>query len=404
MTPSDTAATGAASPVAVSVVVPTFNESGNVVELVRRIRAATVGMTAEIIFVDDSTDETPAVIAAIPDDGRVPVRLLHRVEPTGGLGGAVIAGMRAAAHDWVQVMDGDLQHPPEMIPVMAAAAGTGLADIVIASRYRGEGEAAGLSSPIRHLVSQASTLLTRAMFPSRMRDCTDPMTGFFLVHRPRVAIDRLQPRGFKILLEILVRQPHRMRVLEEPFSFGRRFAGESKASVTQGVRFLRQLMALRFGRASAFAVIGVIGALANLAIVWLLTSLGMEYLIAAAIAAEVTIIANFILQEHFVFHDLLHGASHWRVRFAKSVIFNNVEAAVRIPVLYVMVTLWGIAAVPATAVTLALAFVVRFTYHSRVIYAPGRTPAAGTVPVGDEDDDDSDLPVIRRHRSASDEA
>ncbi|WP_299815966.1 glycosyltransferase [Tardiphaga sp.] len=351
---------------------PTFNESGNVSELVRRVVAATSGMTAEIIFVDDSTDDTPSIVESTAASVTFSVRLIHRDHPTGGLGGAVVAGFRAALFPWVLVMDGDLQHPPELIPVLADEARKSGIDIVVASRYRRGGGAHGLSGPLRRAVSTLSTLLTRAMFPSRLRDCTDPMTGYFLVRRAAVDLDALRPHGFKILLEILARGRPPLRVAEVPFAFGTRLSGHSKASLRQGFRFVRQLIDLRFGRASSFAGIGAIGALANLAIVGLLTQVGLEYLIAAAIAAESTIIANFLLQEHFVFKDLLHGAGHWSQRFLKSFIFNNAEALVRIPVLYLLVTYWGIAAVPATAITLAIAFVVRFTYHSRFIYAPGK--------------------------------
>jgi dolichol-phosphate mannosyltransferase len=175
---------------------------------------------------------------------------------------------------------------------------------VVASRYLGEGSSGGLANAVRRMVSRASTSLTRAMFPIRLADCSDPMTGFFAVRREAIDLSLLQPRGFKILLEILAR--HRLAVAEVPFVFGRRFAGESKASVRQGLHFLRQLMALRFGRMSRFAVIGGFGAVVNVGIVAALTSLGMGYLVAALIAAESTILMNFFLQERFVFGDLRH--------------------------------------------------------------------------------------------------
>jgi len=370
-----------------SIIVPTFNESGNITELVRRVTAATAGMTVELIFVDDSTDNTATVIADAAAKASIDVKLIHREVATGGLGGAVIEGMRSSLYDWNLVMDGDLQHPPEMIPVLAATAYEGSAPLVVASRYRENGDAGGLSSTSRRAVSNLSTVLTRAMFPSRLRDCTDPMTGFFAVQKSGISMDGLEPRGFKILLEIIARQPKRVEILEEPFTFGERHAGKSKASFRQGFRFLRQLIALRFGRMSAFALIGGIGALANIAIVAALTALKVEYLVAAIIAAEITIIGNFILQERFVFSDLVGNAGSWKGRFVKSFSFNNAETALRLPVLFVLVDLWTIASVPATAVTLVLAFGVRFVFHSRVIYAPAKSnhAAPSAVPLIDDD-------------------
>jgi dolichol-phosphate mannosyltransferase len=96
---------------------------------------------------------------------------------------------------------------------------------------------------------------------------------------------------------------------------------------------------------------------------------------AAIIAAEVTIIGNFLLQEHFVFQDMREDASGVWSRFAKSFGFNNAEAAIRIPIMAAMVASWHISAVIATAITLVVAFVVRFLFHSLVVYAPRRVGA-----------------------------
>lgn len=353
----------------VTVVVPTFNEAPNVAELVRRVAAATRELSAEIVFVDDSTDDTADVVRAVAPTAPLPVGVIHRDRPVGGLGGAVLEGVRASRAELVLVMDGDLQHPPELIPTMVARAQAPDVDVVVASRYIGDGSSEGLSGAVRRAVSSTSTAVTRAMFPVRLRDCSDPMTGFFVVRRSAVDVDALRPRGFKILLEILARHP--MRVVEVPFVFGSRYAGESKANLAQGLHFLWQLAGLRFGRMSRFAIIGGVGALANIAIVWLLNSLlGMQWLVAAIIAAEVTIVGNFLLQERFVFRDLRHEGKSLRARFAQSFTFNNVETVVRMPVVALLVETMHLAAVLATAITLLVAFVVRFTFHSRIVYRP----------------------------------
>ncbi|MBW9094908.1 glycosyltransferase [Microbacterium jejuense] len=371
-----------------SIVVPTFNEAPNIEELVRRVAAAVdgAGIDAEIVFVDDSTDATPDVIGEVADRvaaeraadeaSPLPIRLLHREHPTGGLGGAVMAGFAAAASDACLVMDGDLQHPPEEIPALWRRFARGDVDVVIASRYAGGGTAEGLADRTRVLVSKGATALTRAMFPIRLKDVSDPMTGFFLVDRRTVDDAQLKPRGFKILLEILARRP--MRVAEVPFDFADRHAGESKASVRQGVHFLTQLTALRFGKMSLFAIIGGLGAIANVAIVWALTHLGVDYIVAAVIAAEVTIVGNFLLQERFVFQDMRENASGVWQRFAKSFAFNNAEAVIRIPIVALMVSGGHVSAVVATAITLVLAFFVRFVFHSLVVYAPRKAGASAS--------------------------
>ncbi|GAA1999677.1 dolichol-phosphate mannosyltransferase [Microbacterium ulmi] len=347
---------------------PTFNEAPNVAELVRRVALAVEGVDAEIIFVDDSTDDTPDVVRQVAASAPLPVRLIHRDEKTGGLGGAVVEGFAAAASDSCLVMDGDLQHPPEKIPEMVERLSRGDVDVVVASRYAGGGTASGLADRTRVLVSKVSTAVTKAMFPVKLRDVTDPMTGFFLADRRVIDLDGLKPRGFKILLEILARRA--FRIAEVPFDFADRHAGESKASLRQGMHFLTQLAALRFGKMSMFAVIGGLGALANVLIVWVLTMLGVNYIVAAVIAAEVTIVGNFLLIERFVFQDMRGQASGAWSRFAKSFGFNNAEAVIRIPIVALMVESGHISSVIATAITLVVAFFVRFVFHSLVVYAP----------------------------------
>ena len=363
-----------------SIIVPTYNEAPNIAELVRRIVAALgeirPAVEAEIVFVDDSTDATADVIREVAASASLPVRVIHRDEATGGLGGAVLEGFTSAEADACLVIDGDLQHPPEKIAELWQRFSRGDVDVVIGSRYAGGGTSHGLADRTRVMVSKVSTAVTRAMFPIRLKDVTDPMTGFFLIDRRTVDQALLKPRGFKILLEILARRP--MRIAEVPFDFGDRHAGESKASMRQGVHFLTQLTALRFGKMSLFAVIGGLGAVANVAIVWALTQLGVGYIVAAIVAAEVTIIGNFLLQERFVFHDMRHSAAGGWLRFAKSFSFNNAEALVRIPIIALMVESWHFSAVVATAITLVVAFFVRFVFHSLVVYAPRKAGAEPT--------------------------
>lgn len=361
--------------VSISVIVPTFNEGPNVAPLVARLAA--IESVAEVVFVDDSTDDTPGEIERVAATATVPVRLLHREIPTGGLGGAVLQGFDVATSDVCVVMDGDLQHPPEVITQLVARFEQGDADIVVASRYAGEGSAAGLAGFTRLAVSRGSTLLTKAMFPRRLYGCSDPMTGFFLVDLNRIDRSVLRPQGFKILLEIIAR--HTLRIAEVSFDFADRNAGESKASVRQGIRFLRQLSSLRFGKMPAFALVGGIGAVVNVLIVWALTAVDIGYIWAAIVAAEATIIGNFLILDRYVFAEMKADASPFWRRFGQSFVFNNVEAAVRIPVMAVLVESWHISAAVATAATLAVAFVVRFVFHSLVVYRPRAAPATAAA-------------------------
>jgi dolichol-phosphate mannosyltransferase len=324
---------------------------------------------AEIVFVDDSTDDTPQEIAALAAAARLPVHLIHRqaANRAGGLAGAVTVGIGVSTGEYILVMDGDLQHPPEMVPLLRDAAAD--VDLVVASRYAGVGDASGLSSSYRRLISSGSTLLAQTCFPRRVgRVCTDPMTGFFCFRRSAVDLSRLRPRGFKILLEILAR--HDLRVREVPFTFEERVAGASKASWRNGLHFVHQIASLRMGRMSRFAAVGALGAVVNLTVMALLVHglFDLSYIVAPVIAAEVSILHNFLLQERFVFRDLREGAQRWSVRLGQQLLFNNAEALVRLPVLMLLVEALLLNSVIGQAITVSVAFAARFLFTARVVY------------------------------------
>ena len=345
----------------VSIVIPTFNEGDNVFEMITRLSASLAHLPdAEILIIDDGTDHLPATAAATPS--HLEVTVVRRSEPTGGLGGAVIEGIRMSTRDIVVVMDGDLQHPPEKVPELVDAART--SDVVIASRYRSGGDAGGLDNGFRKLVSRGTGRLSKVTFPDRLRECSDPMSGFFAVRRDAVDTT-MQPRGFKILLEILARAPRRLGIKEVPFTFGDRVAGESHASLREGMRFVRQLMVLRLSnRAFAFAMVGLSGVIPNLAVLAILTAVGIHYVAAAIIATQVATLWNFVGAEKFVWKDK-HGV--WPHRFAKFFIIGEVDL-VRIPFLVLLVEYAGLGSVLASLITLLALFFVRFTLADRLVY------------------------------------
>jgi dolichol-phosphate mannosyltransferase len=347
-----------------SVVVPTRNEADNVAELVRRLELANLGVPFEIIFVDDSDDGTPAAVEEAGGRSKHSIRLIHRSpdERADGLGGAVVEGFRAARGPWVCVMDSDLQHPPELVRELLDHAQTSGLDLVLASRFRGKGGAKTLG-PARQAVSRTLIGLTRVFFPFRLRGVTDPLTGFFVVRRDALELDRLQPRGFKILLEILARTP-KLRAGEVPFEFGERYAGESKASVGEGLTFLMQLWGLRFGgksqRFGKFATVGISGLAVNMALLAALTEIGgMYFLLSAALATQGSTLWNFVLTERWVFRD---RENRWGgvPRVAMYFLMNNAAFALRGPMLFVLVSSLGMHYLLANLISLATLTVIRY--------------------------------------------
>src|SRR5215218_4121079 len=230
----------------VSVIVPTRDESGNVGPLVALLDGVLAQHDLEIIVVDDSDDGTDAVVRElVPADNR-DIVLIHREreQRTGGLGGAVVADLRAARAPWACVMDADLQHPPAVIADLFDRAERGDVDIVVASRFC-DGGRADEFGPLRRMLSRVSRLAAERLFAKQLRGVTDPMSGFFMVRRDAVDADALRPQGFKILLEILVRM-RGLRKAEIPFVFGIRPSGESKSGAKEGARYIKQLWTLRF--------------------------------------------------------------------------------------------------------------------------------------------------------------
>lgn len=224
-----------------ALVVPTLREAGNIRVVLDRIRQSLdpVGIAYEILVVDDdSNDGTEAIVQEISRaDPRV--RLLIR-KGERGLGGAVLYGWKHADAEVLGVIDADLQHPPELLPRLWAAVAAG-SDVVLASRYAPQG---GLENwhPARHLLSRMAIWLT---YPLQKREIyvQDPMAGFFMVRRSCLEGIELHNRGFKILLEILVRGKVRS-VSEIPFTFGPRHAGTSKASIAVGLDYFSLLYRL----------------------------------------------------------------------------------------------------------------------------------------------------------------
>ncbi|HYH48082.1 MAG TPA: polyprenol monophosphomannose synthase [Acidimicrobiia bacterium] len=230
---------------AVSLIIPTRNEAGNISELLVRLSRLPAGVLGEVIFVDDSDDDTPATIAYLGPSVDFAVHVIHREagHRDGGLSGAVLEGFRRARGDWLAVMDGDLQHPPEVLGALYATARSDGADLVCATRNVGGGSRDGLGAA-RDLISRSFTTFARRAFPRRLHGVSDPMSGFFLVRRCAVHPETWRPTGFKILLEILVRTPGLHRT-EVGYEFAARHTGASKASLRQGVAYLRHLARLR---------------------------------------------------------------------------------------------------------------------------------------------------------------
>ena len=221
-----------------SIVVPTYNERDRLAALVAAIFEAyqREGLNGELVIVDDnSPDGTGALADELATRHRIIV--VHRAGKL-GLGTAVIEGFAAASAPIVGVIDGDLSHPPAMLPRMLAVMRKHDADIVIGSRYIPGGGTRNWGVG-RLLMSRAACVLARGVTPVR-----DATSGFFLIRKDLARGVKISAGGFKICLELLVRGRPRS-VVEVPYVFEGRTAGESKMNLREALGYLDQLKDLR---------------------------------------------------------------------------------------------------------------------------------------------------------------
>ncbi|MEV8553790.1 glycosyltransferase family 2 protein [Streptomyces glaucescens] len=359
----------------ITIVIPTFNEAANIDELLSQISAALPqGHDTSVLFVDDSTDDTPEGIRKAAARIPLPVSLYHRPDRAGGLGGAVMEGIMRTESRWIVVMDADLQHPPSLLPDLIDRGERSGAELVVASRYMDGGSRRGLDSWYRVLVSGASTSLAKALFPKALRGVSDPMSGYFAIRREVVDqaqhADAPRPLGYKILLELIVRCRPRM-ITELAYEFHARHAGESKSTLAEGLRFLHHLFRLRssgaVGRAIAFGLIGLSGFLPNLAVLWALTHYtALHYTAANAIAHQFGMAWNFVLIDKVLYRG--RRRLNARTRFVGFAALANADLVIGLPVTVLLVSGLGLSPVPATATTLVLVFALRFLCVDRFLY------------------------------------
>ncbi len=328
----------------ISIIIPTYNERENITPLLERIDRALSPRDYEVVFVDDnSKDGTAELINSF--SSKYPVRVLVRKEER-GLATAVVHGIDHSDGSTIVVMDADLQHPPEVIPDILSQTESG-ADIVIASRYvQGAGmKEWGLT---RRIISKEAIILAHLLLPAT-RAVKDPMSGFFAFKRQAISKARLKPRGYKILLEILM-VGKLQSAAEVPYTFSSRSGGESKLNARQQIEYLKHLFSLmwRTGellRFLKFCLVGASGVGVNLGIFWLLTrfgGMGEKDFLALAIAIEASIISNFTLNEFFTFRDRRSPGASFVIRLLKFNVICLAGAGVQAGVYALLYHVWGV--------------------------------------------------------------
>ncbi len=332
-----------------SIIVPTYNEAGNIVKLAEAIFSSLAGSSFELVVVDDNSPDGTGKLADELAAKHGNVIVVHRSGKL-GLGTAILEGMEVASGDTIGVIDADMQHPPELLKPMFEKAAEG-ADIVIASRYV-EGGSVEDWSFFRRTISKGALWLSHLFLP-RTRKVGDTMSGYFLFKKSVVEGVPLNVKDFKLLIEILAKGRYES-VVELPYTFRTRTAGKSKLGSTQMLSYVKQLLRLSDYRVLKFRAVGVSGILVNNGLLWLLVSSGMLHLLAEVFAIEASILTNFALNNFWTFSDRKSGSFLSRfVKYHGSVIVGAVVNYVAFVLLFAA----GLGLIVANTIGILLGFV-----------------------------------------------
>jgi dolichol-phosphate mannosyltransferase len=351
-----------------SVIVPTFNERDNVLEVVSRLDRCLQETVWEVIFVDDdSPDGTAARIREIAHwDPRV--RCIQRIGRR-GLSSACVEGMMSSSSPYLAVIDGDCQHDEKLLPRMLEVLRAGEADLVVGSRYV-DGGGVGRWDAWRARMSRFATHLSRTVVK---HDLSDPMSGFFALRREVLehAVRDLSGVGFKILLDLIASSPETVRFKEIPYEFRTRHAGESKLDsqamwgyvMLLADKLLGGIVPVRF---VAFALVGGVGVLVHFAVLTVFfRAMSLPFTISQAGAAVVAMASNYTLNNALTFRDMrLRG---WRcvkgfISFALACSLGALTNVGVASYLFKRHTLWGVSALAGVVVGAVWNYAMTATY------------------------------------------
>lgn len=344
-------------PMTLSIIIPTYNESQNILRLIDSIRNNLPhDLNYEIIIVDDdSPDRTGKIVFEkyarivnsdvvvsrtadyIPylrnnkidnnNDNHLKslVKVINRAERN-GLVPAILQGIGSSIGNYILVMDADFSHPPEIIPKIIHELNSQY-DIVIASRYIMGGSIECWPFK-RKMISLGATKL--AQYGLGMKEIRDPMSGFFALRRQVIEDIKVSTAGYKILLEILAKAKYTTRIKEIPYSFTDRKAGQSKLDNSVILSYIKAVYQLyRYGqksskadidlkkvkerksvrflsKAARFYTVGASGLLLNYLISLLFSNgvvANLNYLQATVAGIVASNISNFLLNKFWTFED-----------------------------------------------------------------------------------------------------
>jgi dolichol-phosphate mannosyltransferase len=397
-----------------SIIIPTYNESQNILTLLNKIRNNLGSRSnVEVVVVDDnSTDGTGRLVEEYSrhigilsgrsstinstsilhknnsrdegnNDKNYVIKVIHR-DSKRGLISAILQGVDVSSGEYVLVMDADFSHSPEVIPMMIDEIQNSGCDVIIGSRYTKGGSIIGW--PVRRrLISRGATKIAQYGLKIRIKD---PMSGFFLCKRRVLQDIDISTKGYKILLEILVKKPG-IKVKEIPYTFVNRKQGESKMDSSVISDYLkavwilyryghrsRQAFQLRvarksvsfFSKAGRFYTVGASGLLLNYAISSSLANgliANFSYINATFVGIMCSLTSNFLLNKRWTFED--KDFSPWRLlkQYGMFAGFSSIGAALQLLIVYLLTEAAGFKYEPSLVIAVAIASVSNFLLNKK---------------------------------------
>jgi dolichol-phosphate mannosyltransferase len=339
-----------------SIIVPTYNESQNIVRMLDSI-AETLSpyKGSEIIVVDDNSPDGTAEMAKshakiISTKKKIRIEIISR-NGKFGLSSAIIKGVQYASGDFLVIMDGDFSHPPQVIPSIIQALQDSNYDIVIASRYVKGGSIIGWPFK-RRLMSKGATKIAQYGLGI---DVKDPVSGFFAFRRDIISGLKFDAIGYKMLLEILVKTKG-ARVKEIPYTFTNRRIGASKLDANVMFDYLRAVLRLyRYGKsirqkerrtsvrflskAGRFYTVGASGLLINYIASLLFNTFApnLWFLYSTIIGVLISMTSNFFLNKIWTFEDRKFNWKGTGIQLGMFMSFSSLGAIVQLLLVYALV-------------------------------------------------------------------
>jgi dolichol-phosphate mannosyltransferase len=404
----------------VSIIIPTYNESENILKLIDAIKANLPdNIVTEIIIVDDNSPDGTGII--VEDyirtfesstslygpqlntplkfvDNNVndlksttfQIKIIHRKNKF-GLIPAILNGIALSAGKYVLIMDADFSHPPETIPILIHELITDPDSIVVASRYVLGSSIRGWPYKRRLLSTSAVKIAQHSL---RVQNINDPISGFFAISRSVIENVNIDSAGYKILLEILVKVKG-MKVKEIPYTFVNRKSGTSKLDSTVVLDYIRSVWRLyRYGqktrnkrktevekrnsvrflsKVGRFYTVGASGLALNFLISYILsnTIANMWYIHATIIGIACSVTTNFIFNKIWTFEDKKFPIRSTIHQYGLFVLISTFGAALQLGLLYMFVQSgiqFGLSLIFAVALASANNFLLnkKLTFHEKI--------------------------------------